>query len=27
VTRIVNPQVWPHYAKRFELTFGFVPQR
>jgi len=25
--RIVNPQVWPHYAKRFARTFGFVPQR
>ena len=25
--RIVNPQVWPHYAKRFERAFGFVPQR
>jgi hypothetical protein len=21
--RIVNPQVWPAYAKRFEQTFGF----
>ena len=27
VTRIVNPQVWPDYAKRFERTFGFAPQR
>jgi D-3-phosphoglycerate dehydrogenase len=25
--RIVNPQVWPDYAKRFERTFGFAPQR
>ena len=25
VPRIVNPQVWPHYAKRFEKTFGFKP--
>jgi D-3-phosphoglycerate dehydrogenase len=25
VTRIVNPQVWPDYAKRFERTFGFAP--
>jgi D-3-phosphoglycerate dehydrogenase / 2-oxoglutarate reductase len=23
--RIVNPQVWPEYAKRFERAFGFVP--
>jgi D-3-phosphoglycerate dehydrogenase / 2-oxoglutarate reductase len=23
--RIVNPQVWPAYAKRFEETFGFRP--
>jgi D-3-phosphoglycerate dehydrogenase / 2-oxoglutarate reductase len=27
VARVVNPQVWPAYAERFELTFGFVPQR
>jgi D-3-phosphoglycerate dehydrogenase len=26
VPRIVNPQVWPAYAKRFEKTFGFKPQ-
>ena len=26
VPRIVNPQVWPGYAKRFEKTFGFKPQ-
>jgi D-3-phosphoglycerate dehydrogenase len=25
--RIVNPQVWPDYAKRFENAFGFTPQR
>jgi D-3-phosphoglycerate dehydrogenase len=25
--RVVNPQVWPHYAKRFERIFGFAPQR
>jgi D-3-phosphoglycerate dehydrogenase / 2-oxoglutarate reductase len=25
--RIVNPEVWPDYAKRFEKTFGFAPQR
>ena len=24
--RIVNPQVWPAYAKRFEQTFGIRPQ-
>jgi D-3-phosphoglycerate dehydrogenase len=23
--RMVNPAVWPVYAKRFERTFGFVP--
>jgi D-3-phosphoglycerate dehydrogenase len=23
--RIVNPQVWPEYATRFERTFGFAP--
>jgi D-3-phosphoglycerate dehydrogenase len=23
--RIVNPEVWPDYAKRFERTFGFAP--
>jgi D-3-phosphoglycerate dehydrogenase len=27
VNRIVNPQVWPAYAKRFEKTFGFSPRR
>ncbi|HEY2532317.1 MAG TPA: hydroxyacid dehydrogenase [Xanthobacteraceae bacterium] len=27
VTRIVNPQVWPHYAQRFERAFGFAPQQ
>jgi len=26
VPRIVNPQVWPAYAERFERTFGFVPK-
>ena len=26
VPRIVNPQVWPDYAKRFARTFGFKPQ-
>jgi D-3-phosphoglycerate dehydrogenase / 2-oxoglutarate reductase len=25
--RMVNPQVWPAYAKRFEQTFGFAPER
>ena len=24
--RIINPEVWPDYAKRFERTFGFVPK-
>jgi D-3-phosphoglycerate dehydrogenase len=24
--RIVNPQVWPVYAKRFEQAFGFRPE-
>jgi D-3-phosphoglycerate dehydrogenase len=24
--RIVNPEVWPEYAKRFERTFGFAPK-
>jgi D-3-phosphoglycerate dehydrogenase len=24
--RIVNPQVWPTYAKRFEQTFGMRPE-
>jgi D-3-phosphoglycerate dehydrogenase len=23
--RIINPEVWPHYVKRFEKTFGFQP--
>jgi D-3-phosphoglycerate dehydrogenase / 2-oxoglutarate reductase len=27
VSRIVNPQVWPDYAKRFERAFGFAPRR
>ena len=27
VTRIVNPQVWPAYANRFERAFGFTPKR
>jgi D-3-phosphoglycerate dehydrogenase len=26
VPRIINPQVWPDYAKRFERTFGFKPE-
>lgn len=25
VSRVINPQVWPAYAKRFERTFGFAP--
>jgi D-3-phosphoglycerate dehydrogenase len=24
--RIINPEVWPVYAKRFEKAFGFVPK-
>jgi D-3-phosphoglycerate dehydrogenase len=24
--RIINPEVWPAYAKRFEQTFGFTPK-
>src|SRR5882724_10227415 len=24
--RIVNPEVWPAYARRFERTFGFAPK-
>jgi D-3-phosphoglycerate dehydrogenase len=24
--RIVNPEVWPAYAKRFERAFGFAPK-
>jgi D-3-phosphoglycerate dehydrogenase / 2-oxoglutarate reductase len=24
--RIVNPEVWPLYAKRFEHTFGMRPE-
>jgi D-3-phosphoglycerate dehydrogenase len=24
--RMVNPEVWPAYAKRFEQTFGFAPE-
>ena len=23
--RIINPEVWPDYAKRFERAFGFAP--
>ena len=23
--RVINPEVWPHYARRFERTFGFAP--
>jgi D-3-phosphoglycerate dehydrogenase len=25
-TRVLNPEVWPAYAARFEKTFGFIPQ-
>src|SRR5438876_2670 len=24
--RVVNPEVWPDYVKRFERTFGFAPK-
>jgi D-3-phosphoglycerate dehydrogenase / 2-oxoglutarate reductase len=24
--RVINPEVWPAYAKRFERTFGFTPK-
>ena len=24
--RIINPEVWPAYARRFERTFGFTPR-
>jgi D-3-phosphoglycerate dehydrogenase len=27
VKRVLNPQVWPDYARRFEKTFGFAPQK
>ena len=23
--RLINPEVWPEYSKRFEKTFGFKP--
>jgi D-3-phosphoglycerate dehydrogenase len=26
VKRVVNPEVWPHYARRFEQVMGFAPQ-
>ena len=26
-TRILNPEVWPTFAARFEKIFGFVPQK
>ncbi len=26
VPRIINPQVWPNYAKRFQKAFGFAPK-
>ena len=26
-TRVLNPEVWPAFAKRFEKVFGFAPQR
>ena len=24
-SRVLNPEVWPAYAARFEAMFGFVP--
>jgi D-3-phosphoglycerate dehydrogenase len=27
VKRVLNPEVWANYAKRFEKTFGFAPQK
>jgi D-3-phosphoglycerate dehydrogenase len=24
--RLINPEVWPAYARRFELAFGFAPE-
>jgi D-3-phosphoglycerate dehydrogenase len=27
VKRIINLQVWPDYARRFERAFGFAPQQ
>jgi D-3-phosphoglycerate dehydrogenase len=27
VSRVVNPEVWPLYAKRFERTLGFAPRQ
>jgi D-3-phosphoglycerate dehydrogenase len=24
--RIINPEVWPHYLRRFERAFGFTPE-
>ncbi len=24
--RIINPEVWPHYVRRFERAFGFTPE-
>jgi D-3-phosphoglycerate dehydrogenase len=26
VARVLNPEVWPRYAARFEETFGFAPE-
>jgi D-3-phosphoglycerate dehydrogenase len=23
--RMINPEVWPRYAQRFERAFGFAP--
>jgi D-3-phosphoglycerate dehydrogenase len=24
--RLINPEVWPHYIRRFERAFGFTPE-
>ena len=26
VARVLNPEVWPRYAARFQETFGFAPE-
>jgi hypothetical protein len=26
-SRVVNPEVWPLYAQRFERTLGFAPRQ
>ena len=27
ISRVVNPEVWPLYAQRFERTLGFAPRQ